>query len=168
MAGRGIADFDPAALVRLRTAARLPQSDLAVLARAHGARMGPTHICLYEQGRRRPQLSTVRALAAALDVEVSALLKAAESEDVVRLRLAAGLTQREVALRLGIAASRWSRVERGRARLEERLLHPAARTLGTPVSRLRRALKSAGAGLGGRRPPASPAENTVTAVAPAA
>jgi transcriptional regulator with XRE-family HTH domain len=117
VAGRGITDFDPAALVCLRTSARLSQPGLAALARAHGARIGPTHLCLYEQGRRRPQLSTVRALAAALGVEVSALLKAAGSEDVVRLRLAAGLTQREVAAHLGIAASRWSRVERLSSRL---------------------------------------------------
>ncbi|WP_371749297.1 helix-turn-helix transcriptional regulator [Streptomyces sp. NBC_00280] len=168
MAGRGITDFDPAALVCLRTSARLSQPGLAALARAHGVRIGPTHLCLYEQGRRRPQLSTVRALAAALGVEVSALLKAAGSEDVVRLRLAAGLTQREVAVLLGIAASRWSRVERGRARLEEGLLPKAARVLGTPVSRLRRALKPAGGGLPGRRQAARPAENAVTAVSPAA
>ncbi|NUK16940.1 helix-turn-helix transcriptional regulator [Streptomyces lunaelactis] len=168
MAGRGITDFDPAALVRLRTRARLSQPGLAALARAHGARIGPTHLCLYEQGRRRPQLSTVRALAVALGVEVSALLRASESEDVARLRLAAGLTQRDVAALLGIAASRWSRVERGRVRLEEGLLPTAARVLGTPVSRLRRALKSAGGGLSGRRRAASPAENAVTAVSPAA
>jgi transcriptional regulator with XRE-family HTH domain len=168
VAGRGITDFDPAALVCLRTSARLSQPALAALARAYGARIGPTHICLYEQGRRRPQLSTVRALAAALGIEVSALLKAEASEDVVRLRLAAGLTQREVAVLLGIAASRWSRVERGRSRLEDGLIPKAAHVLGTRVPRLRRALKSARTGLSSRRPAASPGENTVTAVSPAA
>lgn len=168
MAGRGIVDFDSAALVRLRTSAGLSQADLAARARAHGARIGPTHVCLYEQGRRRPQLSTVRALAAALGVEVSGLFRAAGSQDVVRLRLAAGLTQREVAVRLGMAASRWSRVERGRVRLEEGLLRQAARALGTSVSRLRRALRSAEARLQGRALSASPVENAVAAVPPAA
>ncbi|MGA5442466.1 helix-turn-helix transcriptional regulator [Streptomyces griseoincarnatus] len=168
MASRGIVDFDSAALVRLRTRADLSQSGLAALVRAHGARVGPTHVCLYEQGRRRPQLSTVRALAAALGVEVTALFRAAESEDVVRLRLAAGLTQREVAVLLGIPPSRWSRVERGHARLEDGLLCPAARALRTTVGRLRRALRSANSRLQGRTASASPGENTVTAVPPAA
>lgn len=144
MASRGVATFSGAALRRLRTAALLSQDELAAKARANGARVAGSHICQYEQGRRKPQLTTVRALAAALGVPLKALLlRGAAPADVARLRLLAGWSQQALASRLGIAQARWSRIERGFSSLDESKFPPAADLLKVTVEQLLRALDAA-------------------------
>ena len=74
MANRGVSAFSAAALRRLRITASLSQDDLAAMARTRGARVAGTHICLYEQGRRKPQLPTAQALADSRSLRRAALL----------------------------------------------------------------------------------------------
>ncbi|MEU6405355.1 helix-turn-helix domain-containing protein [Streptomyces sp. NPDC046985] len=144
MASRGVAAFSGAALRRLRTAAFLSQDELAAKARANGARVAGPHICQYEQGRRKPQLTTVCALAAALGVPLEALLRrGAAPADVARLRLLAGWSQQALASRLGIAQARWSRIERGLSSLDESKFRAAADLLKVTVEQLLRALDAA-------------------------
>ncbi|MCG7522865.1 helix-turn-helix domain-containing protein [Streptomyces sp. OfavH-34-F] len=154
MTSRGVAAFSGAALRRLRTAARLSQDELAAKTRPYGAKVAGPHVSQYEQGRRKPQLTTLRALAAALGVSLETLLvRGASSADVARLRLLAGWSQQALASRLGIAQARWSRIERGLSSLEESKLRPAAELLKVTVEQLLRALDAAtrARGLRGRR-----------------
>ncbi|MFZ3492194.1 helix-turn-helix domain-containing protein [Streptomyces sp. 5.8] len=146
MGSRGVAGFSAAALRRLRTAARLSQDELATRARSHGASVAGPHICLYEQGKRKPQLTTVLALAAVLCVPLSALIPDSAPVDLARLRMLAGMSQGDVARRLGVAQARWSRIERGKSSLDDSMLPPAARLLKIPVGQLRRALEAARSG----------------------
>ncbi|MFJ9574652.1 helix-turn-helix domain-containing protein [Streptomyces bacillaris] len=141
MASRGVAAFSGAALRRLRTAARLSQDELAAKTRSYGAKVAGPHVSQYEQGRRKPQLTTLRALAAALDVPLQTLLiRGAPSADVARLRLLAGWSQQALAHRLGIAQARWSRIERGLSSLDESELRLAAELLKVTVEQLSRSL----------------------------
>ncbi|MGY3677329.1 helix-turn-helix domain-containing protein [Streptomyces sp. TE33382] len=140
MASRGVAAFSAAALRRLRTKASLSQDELAAMARVRGARVAGTHICLYEQGRRKPQLPTAQALADSLRVPLESLLSTGRSDDVQRLRLLAGWSQRALARRLGVAQARWSRIERGLASLDESKFRLAAELLKVTVEQLLRSL----------------------------
>ncbi|MER6117949.1 helix-turn-helix domain-containing protein [Streptomyces sp. NPDC001743] len=149
MANRGVSAFSAAALRRLRTTASLSQDDLAAMARTRGARVAGTHICLYEQGRRKPQLLTAQALADSLRVPLDALLSTSRPDDVQRLRLLAGWSQRALAHRLGIAQARWSRIERGLSSLDESKFRLAAELLKVTVEQL---LHSLDAATGSRRP----------------
>ncbi|WP_030230550.1 helix-turn-helix domain-containing protein [Streptomyces sp. NRRL S-350] len=143
MASRGVPAFSAAALRRLRTKASLSQDELAAMARARGARVAGTHICLYEQARRKPQLPTAQALADSLRVPLESLLSTGRSDDMQRLRLLAGWSQRALARRLGIAQARWSRIERGLAALDESKFRLAAELLKVTVEQLLRSLDAA-------------------------
>jgi transcriptional regulator with XRE-family HTH domain len=143
LSSRGVAGFNPSALLRLRTIAGLTQSELAEKARLLGARVLPINICQYEQGRRSPQISTLQALASSLQVESTALLKVPEQADLATLRTLAGLTQRLLSMQLGVAQARWSRIERGCASLDESKHCLAADLLQVSIEQLHRALNLA-------------------------
>jgi transcriptional regulator with XRE-family HTH domain len=140
LSSRGVAGFNPSALLCLRTAAGLTQSELADRARLLGARVLPINICQYEQGRRSPQFSTLQALATSLGVEPTELLKVPEQADLTTLRTLAGLTQRLLSVQLGVAQARWSRIECGRSSLDVSKHPLAADLLQVSIEQLRRAL----------------------------
>ncbi|MFI1258961.1 helix-turn-helix domain-containing protein [Streptomyces netropsis] len=94
VASRGVVGFDAAALRTLRTAAGISQHKLADRVRLHGAQVAGPHICLYECGKRTPQLRTLTALASALEVPPSALLEDDSSFRLCRLRLRMGIRRR--------------------------------------------------------------------------
>jgi transcriptional regulator with XRE-family HTH domain len=109
---RGVPTFDPQLLRRRRAAAGLTQEQLAV-----AAELDATAVSHYEAGRRRPDAAVLRRLAAALEVAVADLLRtepaAGEAPSLSTLRRQAGLSQAEVAERLGIRANTYSKIERG-------------------------------------------------------
>ncbi|MFJ6438181.1 helix-turn-helix domain-containing protein [Streptomyces sp. NPDC091416] len=133
MAGRGVADFAPASLLSERTGVDLSREELARSASRYEPCLSAAHVGLYELGLRVPQLSTLAALARALGVEVRALLVPVEIEDLARLRVEAGVRQRDLARSLGLAQARWSRIERGLLAPEPDFLRTVAETLGRPV-----------------------------------
>ncbi|MEV4506708.1 helix-turn-helix transcriptional regulator [Streptomyces klenkii] len=143
MVSRGVADFNAAALRTLRTAAGISQHKLADRVRLHGAQVAGPHICLYERGKRTPQLRTLTALASALEVPPSALLEDDSALPLYRLRLRMGMSQRSLASALGIAQARWSRIERGRSTLDEHRVPLAATLLGVSEGQLRSAMAAA-------------------------
>ncbi|MFF4531550.1 helix-turn-helix domain-containing protein [Streptomyces sp. NPDC001407] len=143
MSSRGVAGFDAEALRALRTAAGFSQHKLAGHAREHGAQVAGPHICLYERGRRTPELRTLTALASALDVPLSALLEDDPTPSLYWLRMRKGMSQRGLAAALGIAQARWSRIERGQSTLDEQQVPLAAKLLGVKVSQFRMALATA-------------------------
>lgn len=143
MSGRGVVGFDADALRTLRTAAGITQDKLAGRVRKHGANVAGPHICLYERGKRTPQLRTLTALAFALDVPPSALLEDDSALSLRRLRLRAGTSQRCLAAALGIAQARWSRIERGQSTLDEHHVPLAAKLLGASEGELYSAMAAA-------------------------
>ena len=78
-------------------------------------------------------MSTLVALARALGVEVRSLLVPVETEDLARLRVEAGIRQRDLARSLGLPQARWSRIERGLLAPEPALLRELAEILGRPL-----------------------------------
>ncbi|MER5988658.1 helix-turn-helix domain-containing protein [Streptomyces sp. NPDC001787] len=132
MAGRGVTDFAPVSLLSERTAAQLSREGLAQAASRDEPSLSAAHISLYELGRRTPQLSTLTALARALRVEVRALLVPVDAADLARLRVEAGIRQRDLARMLGLPQARWSRTERGLAAAEAPVLARAADALHRP------------------------------------
>ncbi|RLU82002.1 hypothetical protein CTZ27_31055 [Streptomyces griseocarneus] len=143
MSSRGVVGFDAEALRTLRTAAGISQRMLAGHARKHGAQVAGPHICLYERGKRTPELRTLTALASALDVPPSALLEDDSALGLRRLRLRTGMSQRFLAAALGIAQARWSRIERGQSTLDEHHVPLAAHLLGASEGELRSAMAAA-------------------------
>ncbi|MFJ8752237.1 helix-turn-helix domain-containing protein [Streptomyces sp. NPDC102441] len=132
MAGRGVTDFAPVLLWGERTAARLSREGLAQAASRDEPCLSAAHVSLYELGKRIPQLSTLTALARALGIEVRALLVPVDTADLARLRVEAGIRQRDLARMLGLPQARWSRTERGLAAAEALVLVRAADVLRRP------------------------------------
>jgi transcriptional regulator with XRE-family HTH domain len=132
VAGRGVTDFAPVSLLSERTAALLSREDLAQAASRYEPCLSAAHVGLYELGRRTPQLSTLTALARALGIEVRALLVPVDTADLARLRVEAGIRQRDLARTLGLPQARWSRTERGLAAAEAPVLARAADALRRP------------------------------------
>ncbi|WP_424892310.1 helix-turn-helix transcriptional regulator [Streptomyces sp. XH2] len=143
MSSRGVAGFDAEALRALRTAAGISQRKLAGHAREHGAQVAGPHICLYERGKRTPELRTLTALASALDVPLSALLEDDSTRSLYWLRARKGMSQRGLAAALGIAQARWSRIERGQSTLHEHHVPLAAKLLEVSEGQLRSAMAAA-------------------------
>ena len=139
---RGVVGFDRAALRALRLLAGLSQGELAGRARAHGSKLSPQHICLYETGGRVPRLTTLQSLAAALQVPPGELLRPSEPNELNVLRVRAGLSQRTLAALLGIAQARWSRIERGHSCLDASKITTAAGLLHVTIEQLHHALKT--------------------------
>ncbi|EGX61937.1 hypothetical protein SZN_01210 [Streptomyces zinciresistens K42] len=132
VAGRGVTDFAPAALLSERTGVNLSREELARSASQYEPCLSAAHVSLYEVGARVPQLSTLVALARALGVEIRSLLVPVETEDLARLRVEGGVRQRDLARSLGLPQARWSRIERGVLIPEPALLRELAELLGRP------------------------------------
>lgn len=131
---RGGQWFDPECLRAARMAAGLSQREL-------GRRSGvpAPSICLFEQGRSRPEPSTLFALARALRIAPATLLTPTEGPpSLARRRIEAGLLQREVAYDLGIPPSTYSAVERGEATLPSDVAAHLDRLLDERAAQLRR------------------------------
>jgi transcriptional regulator with XRE-family HTH domain len=133
VAGRGVTDFAPGSLLSERTGVNLSREELARSASRYEPCLSAAHVSLYELGARVPQLSTLVALAWALGVEIRSLLVPVETEDLARLRVEAGIRQRDLARSLGLPQARWSRIERGLLTLEPALLLELAEIFGRPL-----------------------------------
>lgn len=125
-------------LAELRLAAGLRQSDLAEQLGTLDRRVGE-----WERGEQQPRPRYLQAIAAALNVDPLELLDVDPRDPpLLALRLAAGLTLRELAAASGIPYSSYQRLELGISRSE-----PSAATatalasaLGVPAHRLQRAI----------------------------
>lgn len=105
----GEARLRGARLAALRRAAGLVQSDLAVHLGTVDRRVGE-----WERGEQQPRPHYLVAIAAALDVDPLELLDVdPQDPPLLALRLAAGMTLRELAEASGIPFSSYRRFERG-------------------------------------------------------
>lgn len=104
--GRGLDGFDSSALCELRLRRGLTQAELA-----EKIGMRQSNICGLERGRQRPSVQTAHALAAALGVSPDALFTEPPANVLIRLRLYAGLTQREAAGLVGLPVSSYAELE---------------------------------------------------------
>lgn len=105
--GRGLDGFDTSAMCQLRLRRGLTQAELA-----ERAGMRQSNICGLERGRQRPTVQTAHAVAGALGVAVDALFREMPANVLVRLRLYAGVTQREAADLVGLPVSSYAELER--------------------------------------------------------
>lgn len=108
--GRGLDGFDPSALCRLRLRHGLTQAELA-----NKVGLKQSNICGLERGRHRPTVQTAHALATALGVTADALFRELPANILLRLRLYAGLTQREAADLVGLPVSTYAELEQPEA-----------------------------------------------------
>ncbi|TDT93344.1 DNA-binding XRE family transcriptional regulator [Streptomyces sp. 846.5] len=100
--------FRPERARELRERAGLSRDELAVL-----ARISPETVRSAEIGARAPSARVIRALADALRTTVDALCPPAGRVVLRDLRRRAGLTQRQLAEKVGVSAQMVSRVEAG-------------------------------------------------------
>jgi transcriptional regulator with XRE-family HTH domain len=111
MAGRtGVTWFSPSRLLAARRAAGLTQAQLA---RVLGYRHGQGPVGAWERGERRPDAPTLLRIAQALTVTVDDLLEPELEPTLELLRVRAGLTQAQLAARLGVSRSTWAVLEQG-------------------------------------------------------
>ncbi|MCX5115526.1 helix-turn-helix domain-containing protein [Streptomyces sp. NBC_00378] len=117
---RGLADFDPAALLAFRTSHMGVDQDgkvwaVPLTAAALAARVGTTkaQILAYENGHQTPDPKRIRELADALDVDPQMLMnqKRRKNWDLADIRRASGLTARDVVEALGISPKSYRRFE---------------------------------------------------------
>lgn len=95
-------------------------------------------VSCYESGRTRPRARAVLALAAALEVDVLDLLAEGTPVTLATLRVRLGLTQSDVAGRIGMSRSLYAAVEQGKRPVSEAELSQLAMVLAVAVDRLRR------------------------------
>ena len=94
-----------------------------------------TYLAALERGRKKPSPQLLFRLAEAVGVAPSSLLHVAEAHTLTQLRSCVGLSQKEVAERVGLTDMSYSRFERGVHRLPEALVDELARVFGvTPVT----------------------------------
>jgi transcriptional regulator with XRE-family HTH domain len=94
----------------------------------------------YESGRTRPRARAVLALAGALGVDVLDLLAEDTPVTLAILRVRLGLTQADVAGRIGVSRSSYAAVEQGARPPTPAEVEALAGALRTPVGRVRAAL----------------------------
>ncbi len=136
---RGTRNFDPAALRRLRQARGLTQEQLA---KALG--VSRTYVIYWERPRvdpntgrlvaTQPEPATLVALADLLEVEPHELTTVdPQQATLADLRTWAGLTQRQLAERVGAAGPTIASIEQGRRRLRPELAERIATKLQIPT-----------------------------------
>lgn len=122
--------FRPDALRTAREQAGLTQQQLADL-------LGIRDQAVYrwEHGRVTPTPATVGSIAAALGLAPADLLDHSPAT-LAELRERAGLTQGELAARVGLSQIAVSRLERGQADLDDQLAASLAAVLAVPVEQV--------------------------------
>lgn len=137
---RGTRNFDPSALRRIRQARGLTQQQLA-----EAIGVARTYVVYWERshvdpnsGRARgvqPEPDTLVALAELLGVKPHELTTVdPQQATLADLRTWAGLTQRQLAARVGVAGPTISSIEQGRRRLRPELAERIAAELQLPVA----------------------------------
>ncbi len=124
-------------MAELRKAAGLRQSDLAAQLGTRDRRVGE-----WERGEQQPRPQYLLAIAAALNTDPLELLDVdPQDPPLLALRLAAGLTLREMAASSGIPLSSYQRLELGISRSEPSATATAAlaSALGLALPRVQRA-----------------------------
>jgi transcriptional regulator with XRE-family HTH domain len=126
--------FDPRRLVAAREERHLRQQDLAerlytveaertggeasdVFVAARRMRTLVTKIAFYETGRHQPRGQALQDLATALKVDPLDLLAEGTRPTLATLRARMGLSQRDIAVRLGMSRAGYGHVEQGRRAL---------------------------------------------------
>jgi transcriptional regulator with XRE-family HTH domain len=125
--GRGLDGFNPSALYELRLRRGLTQAQLA---RRIGVRQA--NISSLERGVQRPTVRTAHALAVALGVRANALFFDPPANLLIRLRLSAGVTQRQAADLLGLPVSSYAELEQPAAAVPSEIASTLASSLNLP------------------------------------
>lgn len=124
MADRQLVErFDPSRLREARAKRGLSQRQL-------GEAIGQERVVVvrYENGRQTPSAPTLTAMAHALDVEITELLRPGPV-DLPVLRLRCSLSQGDVAEALGVSRPWYQRIEARKARIDPALLEKLADVL---------------------------------------
>lgn len=132
----GVVEVNPAALAaaRHRVRPRLSQKRLAEL-----VGVGHDQISEWECGKHRPDIHSLYRLATVLEVPVRDLLAPGTPVTLRVLRICAGITQQQLADKLGMSHSTWSSIERGTRPLRVGEAELAALELDTTPAELVRA-----------------------------
>ncbi|MFH5207898.1 helix-turn-helix domain-containing protein [Antrihabitans spumae] len=131
--------FVPAALESARDNAGMTRGTLA---RKIG--VDPTTIHGWETGRSHPTPDLLARAAEELGILVDALVDIdPDQRTLTDLRVLAGLTQRQLADRIGLSQPTVGRIERGEARLTDPAAELLASTLGLPLPIVRDAHRRA-------------------------
>lgn len=132
-------------IARRRMALRLTQAQLA-----EKAEMKTHHIGEIERGERKPKIDTLKRIAAALGCDVEELMEGEEenmnvrkapretgnTSRIARKRMAAGMTQAQLAERSGMQARYIGAIERGERNPKYDTLRRIATALGCGVEEL--------------------------------
>lgn len=130
-------EFRGDALLAARNAAQLTQQELAAAAGvANELRVG-----LWERGEERPHARFIPVLARRLDIDPLELLDGdPQRPDLAHLRVAAGLSLREMAERTGLTTMSYHRLERrgvSRRGIADASVEAIAQVLGIPLDQAR-------------------------------
>lgn len=132
---------------QVELAERLQQArdgaEVSVAAAARQIRTLVVQVSCYESGRTRPRARAAQALAAALEVDVLALLAADTPITLATLRARLGLTQHDIAVQLGMSRSLYAAAEQGERAVSEPELVKLAAALRTSTNQVRQALPPA-------------------------
>lgn len=140
--------FDPERLASERSAAGMTVGDLARL-----AGVGPSAIYNWESGYRTPQPDSLARVAAALDLTVEEFVRIPPDErTLVDLRVLAGLTQPQLAARIGVSTQMLGMIERAERALDDERAAALAHELGVSLKAVRAGFERARV-----RPPGTPA-----------
>lgn len=96
-------------------------------------------VSLWETGARTPQIPTIVALAQALDITTAELI--GPPANLAELRARSGLSQKQVAAAIGVAQSRYSILESGRARPSDDQVIKLASAFGCDIAQVRSLLE---------------------------
>ncbi|EKX63525.1 helix-turn-helix transcriptional regulator [Streptomyces ipomoeae] len=139
---RGVTGFDGAALRAARLSAKCEEHSHVLTASCLARRVGTSKalVLSYEHGRSSPSPQRLAQLASALRVPATTLLR--EGAKLSDLRVASGLTMKDLAARLGLAVNTYRRIERDGVLPKRRpgVLWDLADVLRADYSRLRKAL----------------------------
>lgn len=117
--------FDREALTRIRCAAALTVGDLHRI-----TDISASAIYAWENGSRTPEVHSLASVADALGVRLDALVPVPVGARMLsHLRVFARMTQTELATKLGIPTSAWSKIERGERAIPDGLLVQLAEAL---------------------------------------
>ena len=129
MSRRILRGFAPAALKKARKKKKLSIGELGRL-----AEVSPGAVLTWETGKSTPQADSLKRAVTVLGIAMEDVVKIKPDQRYLGdLRIFAGLTQPQLAAKIGISTTALATVERGHSRLKEDVAQRMAEEFGLPV-----------------------------------
>jgi transcriptional regulator with XRE-family HTH domain len=138
--GRGLSQGEVAERLYEIEARRKPAEKVDPIAAARRIRTLVVQVSFYESGRHRPRAETLGDLAEALGVDVLDLLEEGTVPTLATLRARLGLTQGQLAEKLGMSRGLWGHVEQGRRDVSTDEVRTLAKILKVSQAKVREAI----------------------------